>query len=81
MSKRHNLTGQRFVHLKVIEYSPRKTAKCRNSHWLCKCDCGNYLIVRCDNLMSGRTTQCSDCGKHGGNPSVFVKDVMINGVV
>jgi predicted SprT family Zn-dependent metalloprotease len=76
MSKRNNLTGQQFDHLTVIGFHPRKTDGCRNSQWLCRCDCGNLLIVRCDNLMKGRTTQCSECRGTGGRKSVFVKDVI-----
>ncbi len=72
-----DLTGQRFGHLKVIEYSKRKTKGCQNTQWLCQCDCGNFLIVRSDNLRKGRTTQCSECRKSGGMRSVFVKDVML----
>lgn len=74
--KRVELTGLRFEHLTVVEHSPRKTDGCRNSHWLCRCDCGRLLIVRHDNLKAGRTTQCSECRGQGGRKSVFVKDVI-----
>lgn len=76
-----DLTGKRFESLTVIEYSSRKTKGCHNTHWLCRCDCGNYLIVRSDNLRKGRTTQCSECRGTGGRESVFVKDVIEHGIV
>lgn len=79
--KRVELTGLRFEHLLVIEHNPRKTKGCMNSQWLCRCDCGKYLIVRHDNLTSGRTTECSDCHCGAGRKSVFVERVMKDGVV
>ena len=80
MNRLIDLTGQRFGHLKVIKYSPRKTKGCHNTHWLCQCDCGNRVLVRSDNLRKGRTTRCSDCREDGGGMrSVFVKDVIESG--
>ena len=29
-----------------------------NPQWLCKCDCGKEIIVRSDNLKSGKTKSC-----------------------
>lgn len=81
MSRLIDLTGQRFGSLKVIKWHPRKTKGCHNSQWLCRCDCGNFLIVRSDNLRSGRSNRCSKCRGTGGVRSVFVKEVMEDGVV
>ena len=77
-----DLTGMRFEHLTVLEYSPRKTSGCKNTQWLCQCDCGRQLIVRGDNLLDGRTIRCSECRGHtGGKRSVFAEGVVDNGVV
>jgi hypothetical protein len=77
-----DLTGKRFGHLLVVGHHPRKTPGCRNIHWLCRCDCGRFLIVRGDNLKDGRTVQCSECRGHGGGKqSIFVERVMNDGVV
>lgn len=82
MNKLIDLTGQRFGSLVVIGYSPRKTEKRHEAHWLCQCICGNHVLARSDNLRKGRTTKCSECREvRGGRQSVFVKDVIEDGVV
>lgn len=77
-NKIKDLTGQRFGSLTVVEYSPRKTKHCLNSHWICRCDCSQLVIVRSDNLRTGRTTQCGECRSAGGRRSVYVKDVIVD---
>lgn len=65
------MTDRRFGSLTVVNVTDRKGAG-NNIQWLCRCDCGRYLIVRGDNLASGHTTQCSMCrGK--GVQSVFIE--------
>jgi len=49
--KRINLLGQRFQRLTVQSYEG-------NSHWLCKCDCGNEKTVWGDGLRKGKTVSC-----------------------
>ena len=44
-------TGKRFGRLVVIEYQG-------NSQWLCKCDCGNTVIVYSSALNRGATQSC-----------------------
>lgn len=56
MSKKIDLTGQPFGRLIVIrEYG-------RDAHgnvlWLCRCECGNEIIVRGDSLRNEHTTSC-----------------------
>lgn len=80
MNKIINLIGQRFGSLQVVERSPRKT-KYGGTYWICRCDCGNEVVVRSDNLRRGRTGQCSECRGHAGRRSVFVKGVVEDGVV
>lgn len=79
MKETHDLNGQRFGHLVVLERSKRRTSA--NVQWLCKCDCGRFLIVRGDNLVTGHSTQCSDCKPRGGYESIFVERGDENGVV
>lgn len=43
MSKRLNLVGQKRGRLTFIEMSHIKN---QSTYWKCKCDCGNYCIVR-----------------------------------
>ncbi len=51
-----DLTGQRFGRLTVIEERPATTKY--KIEWLCKCDCGNYKIVKTTNLRRGATKSC-----------------------
>lgn len=50
-----DLTGQKFNSLKVIKF----WGKINNTYkWLCKCDCGNEVIVSSANLKNGSTKSC-----------------------
>lgn len=58
-----NLVGQRFGKLVVIERSEDATYESNGKtmtspRWLCKCDCGNNVIVQGGNLRSGNTKNC-----------------------
>jgi hypothetical protein len=50
-----DLTGQRFGRLIVIE---RENKKNNHTRWLCKCDCGNMVMVDPNNLKKGTSTSC-----------------------
>lgn len=55
-----DLSGQRFVHLVVLD---RVGSNKRGlALWRCRCDCGNESIVTTANLKSGNSTTCG-CGK------------------
>lgn len=51
-----DLSGQRFGRLVVIEFDHMD--EYYSSHWLCRCDCGNKVIVSRGNLVKGRATSC-----------------------
>ena len=51
----HNLLGQRFGKLLVIEKAPNKN---KDTYWKCQCDCGNITNITTRNLMSGNSTSC-----------------------
>lgn len=55
MSKKIDLTGQRFGNLTVIRENGHKG---KEVTWLCKCDCGNYTTVIGHNLKRGHTKSC-----------------------
>ncbi len=60
-----NLNGQRFGELAVIGMAgiiPSLPKKSLHVHWLAKCDCGNYIIVRASDLLKGTTSSC-ECTK------------------
>jgi hypothetical protein len=53
--------GHRFVSLVILE----RLAKAKGSQYVrCACDCGNVRDYNLSNLISGKTTQCSDRTKH-----------------
>lgn len=55
MPKRLNLVGQKFGRLLVIEFTYVRNG-C--SYWRCLCDCGEYSIVRGNNLKDNHTESC-----------------------
>lgn len=52
-----NIKGQKFGHLKAIEYDKEK------KKWKCLCDCGNITYVALRNLRTGNTKSCG-CQKN-----------------
>lgn len=64
--KKLELTGQRYGRLVVLRQAEnigKRTA------WLCRCDCGNEVVVRTDRLRNGHTTSCG-CKGPGATPGV-----------
>lgn len=59
MSKRIDLTGQRFGMLVVLS---RAKSTNNGTMWLCKCDCGVIKTIRTNNLRMGTTKSCG-CAK------------------
>lgn len=55
-----DITGERFGQL-IAEYALPIRDKLGRVEWVCKCDCGNEIIIRGDNLRCGNTTRCSEC--------------------
>lgn len=53
--KAENLVGKRFNFLTVVS---RVIDEKDHVKWLCKCDCGNEIIVRGDSLKSNHTKSC-----------------------
>lgn len=51
-----DLIGQRFSDLVVIEFVGNNRHGSRR--WKCKCDCGNTIIKRSHDIVSGRTNSC-----------------------
>lgn len=61
MSKFVDLTGKRFNNLTVI--SRVENTESGAIKWNCLCDCGNYTIVRGDNLKSNSVKSCGCLNK------------------
>jgi hypothetical protein len=70
MSKVHDLTGQRFGMLTVVERSGSNTRG--RATWQCRCDCGNDVIVVGSDLISNKSTSCG-C-KRSASLSAFNKE-------
>ena len=54
-----DITGQKFSHWTVLEYSGRY--KNGDSAWLCKCDCGRIQNVAGYSLRKGKSKSCRTC--------------------
>lgn len=67
-----NLSGKKFGSLTAIERVETPPGA-HNAYWLCRCDCGKHLIVRSDNLVTGHTQRCRECGTTRRTGSVFVE--------
>lgn len=55
-----NLNGQKFGKLTVLEQSEEKTKDGRYP-WLCRCDCGEQILVAGKTLKNGERTSCKQC--------------------
>lgn len=53
--KKLNLIGQIFGQLTVVDSAPSKHG---NSHWVCKCTCGNTTVTSQNALKKGTTKSC-----------------------
>lgn len=71
MSKRKDLTGEKFGNLTVI----KKTGDLQDRYytWYCRCDCGNEVIVSTKNLTAYRTTHCGCRAKELRNAHIKPK--------
>lgn len=50
-----DMLGQRSGKLKVIKYNSSRNGQ---AYWLCKCDCGNEIVVRGSHLRTGNVKSC-----------------------
>lgn len=50
-------TGNRYGRLTVIERVPPPNRR-KSAHWLCKCDCGEEIVVNGSDLRSGHSQSC-----------------------
>ena len=56
MKKRIDLTGKRFNRLVVVKEVDKN--KYGTRQWLCKCDCGKYVIDTSNHITTGHTKSC-----------------------
>lgn len=56
--------GARFGKWKVVKYAGlKRSGKLKRKYYLCQCECGKRDQVQISNLLSGRSTRCSRCGR------------------
>lgn len=55
MSKKIDITGERYGRLTVLKLEPSKKYL---SMWRCRCDCGNEITAYLGNLRRGTTQSC-----------------------
>ena len=69
-----DITGQKFTRLMVISKVSilQKSSNKLIVHWLCICDCGNYVTVNSANLRRGFTKSCG-CLKMEVNKQAPIK--------
>lgn len=60
-SRSMDLSGKYFGRLVVLHQTINPYNKQKNRYWLCKCECGNQIVVSTTNLLSGKTHQCPQC--------------------
>lgn len=73
LQKHTDLTNKRFGNLVAISYTKKNDNR---SAWLCKCDCGNEIIVLYDSLVLGRTTSCGclNVAHRGSKTELEIRD-------
>lgn len=70
LQQEEELINKRFDKLTVISY--HHTNENYQTYWKCKCDCGNEVVVRDNNLKSGQTKACGCLNKlHGDYKTRF----------
>jgi len=60
-----DLTGKAFGGLQILGFSRRTKNEKGNpgtTFWVCQCHCGKVWEAASPNIVSGRTTQCPECG-------------------
>ena len=60
MARFKDLTGEKFGKLKVLELAEDHVSSNgkKTKQWLCKCECGNNVVVKANYLKSGKKTSC-----------------------
>ena len=58
LEKRYNLEGQRFGKLTALHPFRRTDIKDLSYYWLCKCDCGNYIMRQSKRLRKSKSCGC-----------------------
>ena len=64
MAKLIDIAGKTYGELTVLKFSENRICGTKKrAFWICLCTCGKECEVLGDNLKSGNTTRCQECGK------------------
>lgn len=74
-----NITGKKYGKLTVIKRVEKET-ELLTSFWLCKCDCGNEVVVSSSNLRNNHTRSCG-CLKKGPIKNDVTKESCLNDMI
>ena len=58
-------SGSNLINYKFGEWTVVKKHPTRPATWVCKCSCGYERPVKSSNLLSGKSSKCSNCRKTG----------------
>lgn len=72
-----DLTGQRFARL-VVDRRDENAAS-GNARWLCRCDCGESIVVAGNSLRSGNTRSCGCLRREVSAVSVMALETTTHG--
>lgn len=56
--KQDDIIGQKFNYLTVLDIEYQYKSNKKRKYYKCKCDCGNIIYVRSDQLKNNHTTSC-----------------------
>lgn len=61
-SRAGDLTGMKYGKLTIMYLGPKSR---QGAQWFCKCDCGNWTLVRQSNIINQHTKSCGCLRKQG----------------
>lgn len=67
LNKAEDITGHRFERLVALKRVKPEGKNSRMTYWLCKCDCGNEMVVNKVNLFRQHTKSCGCLSKEISN--------------
>lgn len=75
--KFNDLSGQQFGRLTVLYRSTDEVMSNGNKtpRYACRCECGNYVLVRATNLKRGHTSSCKVCNRSESNIGKNLEDL------
>lgn len=53
-----DISNVRYGRLIALKITDEKSKKGSGRKWMCKCDCGNFKVIRMSDLRSGKTKSC-----------------------